>query len=104
MALRDGKGMIYHIMHQTPPALGEVLRQLQEDIAFVSEEEFMQIMEEKAGEMDPRLHGMVMNNWQIFKNALPVIRITNTLTMKHLAEAGMHPQIPAPGQILKEFC
>jgi len=103
MALREGKGLIYHIMNQNPPALGEVLKALNEEIQFVSEKMFADLLQEKSADMDRELQAMVMNNWQIFKNARPVIAITNKLTMEHLKEQGMIPEIPAPEKLLKGF-
>jgi hypothetical protein len=103
MTLREGNGLIYHIMNQNPPVLGEVLKAMDEKIEFVSEEMFAKILKEKTADMDRELQAMVMNNWQIFKNARPVITITNKLTMEHLENKGVIPEIPVPKELLKGF-
>lgn len=103
LALRESEGLVYHIMHPTPPTLGEVLREMDEDIRLVSEETFAEILSAKAPSMDRELHAMVMNNWQIFKNARPVIETVNARTMELLKKTGADPKIPSPGQILKSF-
>lgn len=103
MALREGNGRIYHIMNNNPPALGEVLGELYPGMKIVSEEVFSGILNEKTEKLDRELVAMVMNNWQIFRNALPVITVTNELTAKQLAEWGMEQNIPSAKLILKKF-
>ena len=68
-----------------------------------TDEEFAEILGNKASEMDRMLAGVLQNQWQIMRTKHPVIRVTNELTMKALAQVGYEPKIPAPRQILRGF-
>ncbi len=101
--LTESNGLIYHIMSHVPPMLGEVVKALDERIQIVTEKEFVKLMEERAKGLDKELAALLMDHWHRSKANPPTISVTNTLTMEHLAEAGYHPEIPSPGQILKGF-
>ena len=103
LALADSKDAIYHIMSHTPPTLEAILKDLDAGIRIVNDEEFARILETKARDLDRALAGVLQNQWQIMRTKHPVIRVTNELTMKALAQAGFEPKIPAPRQILKGF-
>ena len=103
LALRDGTEKIYHIMSHEPPTLEEVLKDLDDRIQVVSDEEFVTILENLTDDSERELIGVLQNQWQIMRQKHPVIRVTNELTMSALEKAGYIPNIPAPGQILKGF-
>ena len=103
LALKDGEGLIYHIMSHRPPLFGDVLEAVYENIRIVSDEEFAETMEKRAAKMDKELSALLMDHWHRSKTNPPVIKVSNELTMEHLAQSGYTPEIPDPKQILKGF-
>jgi len=103
LALKDREELIFHIMNHTPPTLQEVMKAVDPATETVSDEEFAELMRQKASELDKELSALLMDHWHRSKTAPPVIQVSNDLTVKCLEETGYVTQIPGPEQILKGF-
>lgn len=103
LALKDGPGTVFHIIHPDPPTTGQVAEELQAGIRIVSDGEFTELLSRTAVGPAREQVSVLIDYWYHIRLKPPVIQVSGEQTKDSLARAGFRFDIPSPGELLESF-
>ena len=103
LALKDGPGTVFHIIHPDPPSTGQVAEEMRTGIRIVPDGEFTELLSRTAAGPAREQVSVLIDYWYHIRLKPPVIQVSGELTRKSLERGRFRFEIPSPGVLLESF-
>ncbi len=103
LALKDGRGKVFHIMNPEPPTAQEAAKAIDERTYVVPDGVFTQMLSETAKGPGREILSPLIDYWHRVRIETPVIDVSCDITEERLREAGFHAEFPPVKQLLGGF-
>jgi len=103
LALRHAEGSVFHIMHEHPPTLAEILRAMDCPVKTVEDHLFREALSAPPPGTDPAQTALIVNNWLQLKAIRDGIAVDSSRTQAALRGVGFESPAFSPATVLRAF-